>query len=369
MNYVTNLSQEDFEALCRNALRNHANGMCDPAHFTCALPPHFSDFELPDFAFVDRAGRKAAIWVCGYDSTPSSESAMVRVFVAVWICKYLPPEVASRSGDIGQLAADIADDLVAVLRDFDPLDEYSFFDSQWRNDILLTVITNAAQHPHEGQPSLFDRIGDNIGTRIRNVRYQVGTAATIPFQSDDKLVYAVDVTPEIIHWLREDPARIARLSAEQFELVVADRFCDMGFCIQRIGQSNRPDGGIDLVAWRPRSEFPFLLAIQAKHHASPSRKTPFSAVRDLRGVLSYVPADVGILVTNTTFTADAKWAAMQVPRLIRLRDIADLAKWLAGDYIQQEDLRNLPEGIEIAPGVRISIPNEPLVFERRETKG
>jgi len=135
----------------------------------------------------------------------------------------------------------------------------------------------------------------------------------------------------------------------------------MGFKVERIGSANRPDGGIDIIAWPPKTEFPYLIAVQAKHHRDMSLKTGVRTVRDLRGTISNIPVDIGVVVTNTTFTANARWVANQYPRIIRLRDISDLARWLLKDYLQDKDLKAFPEKIKIAPGVSISIPLEPLI--------
>jgi hypothetical protein len=73
-------------------------------------------------------------------------------------------------------------------------------------------------------------------------------------------------------------------------------------------------------------------AVQAKHHRDPERKEGPSAVRDFAGVLSGHPINMGLLVTNTSFAADAKWFAHHKAPLLQLRDFSDLRWWLAGNF-------------------------------------
>ena len=63
-----------------------------------------------------------------------------------------------------------------------------------------------------------------------------------------------------------------------------------------------------------------------------------------------------MLVTNTGFSADARWLA-ELPEnksFLRLRDFADLQKWLRNNFSGEG--REIPDSIEVAPGVRIKIP-------------
>src|SRR5271157_5645695 len=67
---------------------------------------------------------------------------------------------------------------------------------------------------------------------------------------------------------------------------------------------------------------------------------------------------VGLLVTNTSFTRDAVWTAQQErnARFLRLRGFIDLKRWLEGRFGEEEDWREIPDRVELAPGVVIEIP-------------
>jgi hypothetical protein len=55
---------------------------------------------------------------------------------------------------------------------------------------------------------------------------------------------------------------------------------------QRVGLVNERDGGIDIVACPSGATYPFLLAVQVKHHLRASRKTSSSDVRDFLGAVA-----------------------------------------------------------------------------------
>jgi hypothetical protein len=62
------------------------------------------------------------------------------------------------------------------------------------------------------------------------------------------------------------------------------------------------------------------------------------------------------LVTNTTFTPDARWFASKEPALVQLRDVQDLRRWLKGEFSRDAEWRDMPTGIELCPGVRVELP-------------
>ena len=171
------------------------------------------------------------------------------------------------------------------------------------------------------------------------------------------LVQIVDVTPELLRFLKEDSAHFRHLSPETFERVVADRLARMGYNVALAGGTYHKDGGVDLIATpRHPGAGHFLLAGQVKHHRT-DQKTGRAAVDRLlswkNGVFS-----LGLLVTNTTFTADATWTAAQDNNrfFARLRDIDDLKRWLEDNFASDVEFRELPAEIELAPGVKIKIP-------------
>ncbi len=72
---------------------------------------------------------------------------------------------------------------------------------------------------------------------------------------------------------------------------------------------------------------------------------------------------VGLLVTNTGFTRDAIWTAQkeQNKHFLRLRDFTDLKRWLEGRFGEEQDWREIPDRIELAPGIIVEIPRPRIV--------
>lgn len=168
-------------------------------------------------------------------------------------------------------------------------------------------------------------------------------------------VELIDVTQILVERLRLDPDEIYRIGAGQLEEFVCERLSAMGFEARQIGRTNRKDGGIDIVFWNG-GPFPVVGAAQVKHHRDRNTSNGPDIIRDLRGVLATHPFQFGVVITNTTFTPDARWFAQHQRGLIRLRDGEDLRRWINDEFVTDELWRTVPARIELCPGVEINIP-------------
>jgi transcriptional regulator with XRE-family HTH domain len=170
------------------------------------------------------------------------------------------------------------------------------------------------------------------------------------------LVRVVDFSPQLLRFLQEDPARLRSLTPEQFERFVAERLDRMGYNVKLTGATNRKDGGVDLIAVPRTGLGSVVIAGQLKHHAG-NQLTGRKAVRDLLEWKGSV-FSAGLLVTNTAFTRDAVFAARKEENVnfLRLREFTDLKRWLEGRFGEEADWREIPDRIELAPGVVIEIP-------------
>jgi|GEM_PF-1070076 hypothetical protein len=164
----------------------------------------------------------------------------------------------------------------------------------------------------------------------------------------------------ILHWLREDQERLMQLNAASFERLLMTLIDKMGYHVKSVGDTHQKDGGIDIVAW-PEYGLPHIVAIQAKHHRVKGN-TSVGDVRNFLGALKANPVfSFGLLVTNTSFTADAKSFADKVATKIRLRSGQDLVGWLNNDLASEADW--LPEEIDIALGVTTKLTSSPKLTD------
>jgi CheY-like chemotaxis protein len=159
----------------------------------------------------------------------------------------------------------------------------------------------------------------------------------------------------ILRILKQDPALIRQLGPEALEAFVRERMEMMGFTCAPISPTRQPDGGIDLIACPIKAvPFPFLLAVQVKSHRA-GRQSASREVRDFLGAITGKPITAGVLVTNTTFSADAQWVAAQHQQLLRLRDVHDLRRWVQDDFTTQELWREIPSTLEVRPGLTVDV--------------
>ena len=197
------------------------------------------------------------------------------------------------------------------------------------------------------------------------LKAQVCKVAEVKWKSSEPYIVSLtEFSERALQWFDEDPERLKELAPSRFQDLIADRLERMGLEVQLVGNVFRKDGGVDIVAY-PKPvlcSFPFLIGVQVKHHRT-GAKTRSPEVREFHGALSSrsSPFHVGMIVTNTAFTADAAWFAAHNSMLLRLRDLADLRRWLRNDFVNDSAWREVPDEIELAPGIRITIPKPKII--------
>ncbi|MBI1278898.1 MAG: hypothetical protein GC179_12280 [Anaerolineaceae bacterium] len=169
-------------------------------------------------------------------------------------------------------------------------------------------------------------------------------------------IYVADFTLELLRLLKLNPSEIFNITPDAFELLICNRLIAMGYDIHRAtDNANTKDGGIDIIAYIPQMAFAGLIAVQAKHHRSETKKTGTKVIRELSGVISSRPNfSSGLVVTNTAFTKDAWEEKNSVTKNISLRDWQDLIRWIKNDFTGEHIFRELPEDIKF--GSNIVIP-------------
>jgi hypothetical protein len=166
----------------------------------------------------------------------------------------------------------------------------------------------------------------------------------------------IGIAPILMERLAADPRLVHGLSASDFEDFICDRLHAMGLEPRKTGSTNQKDGGVDIVFWpRAKGAFPFVGAAQVKHHRDPLTAECPGTVRNFAGAISGHPFTVAILVTNTSFSADAQWFADAQTRPIRLRDYRDVRRWIQNRFDDDAEWREIPSSITLCPGVVVKI--------------
>lgn len=194
--------------------------------------------------------------------------------------------------------------------------------------------------------------------RLRQSLAELLGAAEIPglakMRPSKPIARIVTATVPLYRLLRRDLDAIYELSPAAFEDFVGDRLDTMGMDVHRVSSTFAPDGGVDLIATPRSSTFPFLLAVQVKHHRHPSVKTGPGPVKDMQSVLAALPFHAGMIVTNTRFTPDADWWASQCPGKLQLHDIETIRHWIE-DRFHEDRFRGIPSSIQLTPGLQVEV--------------
>lgn len=164
----------------------------------------------------------------------------------------------------------------------------------------------------------------------------------------------LDVQRNVIPRIVADWDSVFEIGDEQFEELVCDRLLSMGLQAFRTGRSNRKDGGIDIVFWTS-APMRVLGAVQVKHHRSPKSLTGPAVAREFAGVMAAHRFNVGLIVTNTAFTEDARKFVQNHSPIVQLRDGADVMRWIVDDYCG-ETWNTVSSTVELSSGVEVQFP-------------
>ena len=139
-------------------------------------------------------------------------------------------------------------------------------------------------------------------------------------------------------------ALLDAMGGHEFEDLVEQLLSKMGFQIE--GRQAAADGGIDMVAIKGDAIVGGKFIIQCKRF---SGSVGNAVIRDLFGVVHSESANKGVLITNSTFTKEARRFAEGKP--IELIDGANLQ-----DLLVQYGLLNTTvstAGVKLSPGVQL----------------
>lgn len=187
-----------------------------------------------------------------------------------------------------------------------------------------------------------------MGTAKPSTAVSVAIFANEPTPNRVEIISGVagDLVKRIVR-SRED---IYRLTPQQFEDLIIDRLAAMRYHVERVGKTNQPDGGVDIIFQpRPGDGLPFAGAVQVKHHVKPELKSGVEVVHSMAGVLERHQGAFlfGMVVTNTSFTNEAEWFVGPMQLRLRLRDGDDVMRWVEGDFSNPKEWREFPSSIQL----------------------
>jgi HJR/Mrr/RecB family endonuclease len=215
----------------------------------------------------------------------------------------------------------------------------------------------------ESAPSTYYQLGKSLNVLF--ARSSIPSLARLT-PGSGPITRLVTATVPLYRLLRRDLDAIFRMDPEAFEEFVAECLERMGMVVRRTGSTYSSDGGVDLIASPRLVGFPFLLAVQVKHHRDRLTKTGPGPVKDMQAVLGSLPFHAGMIVTNTSFTPDAEWWASFSAGKLQLHDIRSIRNWIEERY-ELDRFRNIPSAIQLTPRLKVEVWREPHdVLEPRD---
>ncbi|HTF03986.1 MAG TPA: restriction endonuclease [Bacteroidia bacterium] len=135
----------------------------------------------------------------------------------------------------------------------------------------------------------------------------------------------INANHKLIESLKKQPVNIRSITPREFEELLADLLRDMGWDVELTKQTR--DGGSDILAYLNTEVGRLLCLVEAKHYRE-DRKIGVELVRTLYGTLCDAQANSAMLVTSSSFTADAKTFQQKHQYQLTLRDYADVVEWI-----------------------------------------
>jgi len=143
---------------------------------------------------------------------------------------------------------------------------------------------------------------------------------------DKKIIVLQDINVRLLHDLAKRPQLMYNLEPRKFEELVAKLLEDQG-CDVTLTKRTR-DGGYDLFGRMKAGPADFIFLAECKRYA-PHNKVGVEIIRGLYGVTEIQKANLGLVITTSSFTKDAKEAKIRIGPRIDLKDFKDLCSWLS----------------------------------------
>lgn len=143
---------------------------------------------------------------------------------------------------------------------------------------------------------------------------------------DSKIVVLQDINTRLLRELAMRPQLMHSLEPRKFEELVAKLLEDQG-CDITLTKRTR-DGGYDLLGRMQAGPTNFIFLAECKRYA-PENKVGVEVVRGLYGVTEIQKANLGLVITTSSFTKDAREEKLRIGPRIDLKEYSDLCSWLS----------------------------------------
>ncbi len=167
----------------------------------------------------------------------------------------------------------------------------------------------------------------SISDLLRQPLYELSGNILVPQKEILTVVPPIifSANQRLVDSLKKQPADLHKLTPRNFEKLLAELLADMGWEVELTKQTR--DGGTDILAYLNTDIGRLLCLVEAKHYR-PDRKIGIDLVRTLYGTLCDAQANSAMLVTSSTFTADAREFQQKHQYQLTLRDYADIVNWI-----------------------------------------
>lgn len=168
---------------------------------------------------------------------------------------------------------------------------------------------------------------DSISALLKRPLYELSNNIFVPKNEIITVVPPIIATANrsLADTLKKQPHDLHKLTPREFEILLAELLADMGWEVELTKQTR--DGGTDILAYLNTDIGRLLCLVEAKHYR-PDRKIGVDLVRTLYGTLCDAQANSAMLVTSSSFTADAREFQQKHQYQLTLRDYADIVSWI-----------------------------------------
>ena len=143
---------------------------------------------------------------------------------------------------------------------------------------------------------------------------------------EQQIVVVQEITKEVLAHLARQPHLIHALPPRKFEELVAQLLEDNG-CEVTLTKRTR-DGGYDIFGRLKGKVLSPVFLAECKRYA-PDNKVGVEVVRSLYGVTEARRVNLGLIITSSSFTKDAREEKLRIGDRIDLKDFRDLCSWLS----------------------------------------